>query len=113
MSEKFLNSSELFIEIWGPADLKLETFGVSNETWLFEVRRENRMRTTLLDWKSKLAMSSEHKKHEVKQFLTLHVGILNKRIEEIGSLNEWETSVTQGRDRRVHTDSWRVNMGMC
>ena len=36
----------------------------------------------------KFLNSSEHKKHEVKQFLTLHVGILNKRIEEIGSLNE-------------------------
>lgn len=43
--------------------------------------------------------------------LTLHVGILDKGIEEVGCLNKGESSVTQRSDRRVHTDSWR-NMGM-
>ena len=37
---------------------------------------------------------------------TLHVGVFDQWVEEVGGLDERETSVTQWSDGRVHANSY-------
>ena len=36
-----------------------------------------------------------------------HVGVVNKRVEEVGRLNQWQSTVTKWRDARIHADTCR------